>query len=63
MAVLVMGDPRAGVCAAYEHPTRHGHRAQAVLIADRDGRGRGFDVHESATMPTVRSEQTVAAVW
>jgi hypothetical protein len=35
-----------------------------VLIADRDGRGSGFDIHDSATDAYgVRSEQTVAAVW
>jgi len=64
VAELVIGDLRAGVATAYEHPARHGHRAQAVLIADRDGRGSGFDIHDSATDAYgVRSEQTVAAVW
>ena len=40
MAVVVMGDLRAGVAAAYEHPTRHGHRAQAVLMGYRQRRTR-----------------------
>ena len=56
MAVLVIGDLRSGVADAYEHPAPHGHRAQAVLIADRGGRGSGFDVHNSATDAPRRAE-------
>jgi hypothetical protein len=49
MAVLARGLVRAGVAAACERPARHGHRAQAVLTADRDGRGSGSGVHDNAT--------------